>query len=354
MPPEVLAVPAAGAARLATQAPAHRSAGIAALGIALPPTVVSNAEVGARAGVDGEWILRRTGIRERRHLVGTERLDELAAAAGREALDRAGVPAERLDAVLVATSSADDLFPQAAPLVAGLLGAGQAMAWDVGLACTGFIAGLAQGAALIESGRAERVLLIGADALSRNADPAERGTASLFGDGAAAVVLVEGGGGRIAETTMGSDGAASGALTAARADGLIRMDGHEVFRHAIARMEQACREVLDHADLGLADVDLVVPHQANGRMTTALRERLGLPPDRVADDIAGRGNTSAATIPLALQAAADAGRLPTPGCVLLCAFGAGFAWGAALVHFGDDLALPLQPTTKRSTACPSP
>jgi 3-oxoacyl-[acyl-carrier-protein] synthase-3 len=112
------------------------------------------------------------------------------------------------------------------------------------------------------------------------------------------------------------------------------MDGHEVFRHAIARMEQACREVLAQAGLGLDDVDLVVPHQANGRMTVALRERLGLPADRVADDIAGRGNTSAATIPLALQAAADAGRLPTEGRVLLCAFGAGFAWGAALVHFG--------------------
>ena len=332
MPPETLAAP--DAAR-DTGRRSPRTAGIASLGVALPSTVVSNAQIAARVGVDPTWIVRRTGIDERRHLGTGQRLDVLAADAGLRALKAAGVEAAALDAVLVATSSADDVFPQAAPLVAGILGAGHAMNWDVGLACAGFVAGLAQGAALIESGRAERVLLIGADALSRHTDPDDRGTASLFADGAGAALLVAGGAGRIAETVMGSDGGSAAALTASRADGLVRMDGHEVFRHAVNRMEQACREVLDRAGLDLADVDLIVPHQANRRITTALGERLGVAPARIADDIAARGNTSAASIPLALDSATQAGRVPPQGTVLLCAFGAGFAWGATLLHYGE-------------------
>ncbi len=313
---------------------ARRTAGVAGWGAALPSTVVDNEAVGAGAGVTPAWIVKRTGIVRRRHLAPGERLDALCAEAGREALAQAGVEAGDLDAVLVATSSADELFPQAAPLVAGLLGAGRAMTWDVGLACTGFVAGLAQGAALIESGRAEAVLLVGGDALSRNVDRADRGPAALFGDGAGAAVLTLGGAGRVGTTVMGSDASSASSLVAARADGMIRMDGPEVFKHAVARMEAVSREALVRSGLRVADVALVVPHQANGRITAALATRLGLSDEQVVDDIADRGNTSAGTIPLALHRAAADGRLPAHGHVLLTAFGAGYAWGATVLHFG--------------------
>ncbi len=315
--------------------PAARTAGVAGWGAALPDTVVSNDVVGEGAGVSPAWIVKRTGISERRHLAPDERLDALCAQAGREALAQAGLDAAALDAVLVATSTADDVFPQAAPLVAGMLGADHALNWDVNIACTGFVAGLAQGAALIESGRAENVLLVGADAVSRCIDPVDRGPAALFADGAGAAVLTRGGEGRIGAAVMGSDGARAGFLVAAREDGVIRMEGHEVFKHAIARMAEASCDVLAREGLALEDVALVVPHQANGRITSALAERLGLTDAQVVDDIADRGNTSAATIPLALHRAAAEGRIPERSHVLLVAFGAGFSWGATVLHYGD-------------------
>ncbi len=313
-----------------------RTAGIAGWGAALPTTVVSNDEVGAGAGVTPEWIVKRTGITERRHLAPGERLDALCVQAAAEAIEQAGIDAAELDAVLVATSSADDVFPQAAPLVAGMLGAHRALNWDVGIACTGFVAGLVQGAALIESGRAETVLLVGADAISHNIDPTDRGPAALFADGAGAAVLTRGGAGRIGATVMGSDGARGDFLVAAREDRIIRMDGQEVFQHAIARMAECSRDALAQEGLTVEDLALVVPHQANGRITTALAAKLKLTPEQVVDDIADRGNTSAATIPLALHRAAAEGRIPERGHVLLTAFGAGFAWGATILHYGGD------------------
>ncbi len=314
--------------------PAVRTAGITAWGAALPETVVGNEQVGAGAGVSPEWIVKRTGITERRRARADERLDLLCAAAGREALERAGLAATELDAVLIATSTADEIFPQCAPLVAGHLGAGQAMAWDVGLACTGYVAGVAQAAALIESGRAEHVLLVGGDILSRHLDPTDRGPAALFGDGAGASVLSRGGAGRVGASVFGTDGPSGHFLTESRAEQAIRMDGIEVFHHAIARMGECSQQVLEQEGIALQDVTLVVPHQANGRITASLAERLALRPDQVVDDIADRGNTSAATIPLALHRAQAAGRIPERGTVLITAFGAGFAWGAAVLHYG--------------------
>lgn len=312
-----------------------RTAGIAGLGAAVPDRVVSNATVGAGSGVTPGWIVKRTGISERRHLQPWERLDALAAAAGWEALEDAGVDPAALDAVLVATSTADEVYPHAAPLVAGLLGADRAMAWDVGIACSGFLAALAQGAALIESGRAERVLVLGADAVSRNVDPADRGPSALFGDGAGAAVLTRGGAGRVGATVMGSDGANGALLVAQRSDGIIRMDGFAIFQHAVARMAEASLEALAREGLTVDDLALVVPHQANARITVALTERLGLDPARVVDDIGDRGNTSAGTVPLALHRAAAQGRVPAHGRVLLTAFGAGLAWGATVLHYGE-------------------
>jgi 3-oxoacyl-[acyl-carrier-protein] synthase-3 len=315
--------------------PRRRTAGIAGLGRSLPPTVLENAPIAARIGVEPQWIAKRTGISARRRSGEGEGLSELAVEAGTRALAAASVDSAYLDAVLVATSAADDIVPQAAPIVAGALGADRAMAWDVGLACTGFLAGLQQGAALIESGRANTVLLIGADVLGRYTDHDDRKTAGLFGDGAAAAVLVPGGPASIGPVVLGVD-AQRDVLFIDRTDNVVRMDGKLVYQKAIDHMEQSCRELLALAELAIDDVDLVIAHQANGRIINAVRERFGLEPERVADYVAELGNTSAASIPLALSLAADDGRLPDHGHVLLTAFGAGFSWGSAVLTYGGD------------------
>ena len=312
----------------------RRTAGIAGFGRALPATVVDNAPIAARIGVEPAWITKRTGISNRRRCAEDEGLSGLAIEAGRRALAAAGMAAADLDAILVATSSSDDIVPQAAPIVAGELGAGHAMAWDVGLACTGFLAGLQQGAALIESGRASTVLLIGADILTRYTDPDDRQTAALFGDGAGAAVLVPGGAGVIGPVVLGADSQRD-VLFIDRADAMVRMDGRYVYSHAVDHMVGACRDLLAIAELEVGEIELVIAHQANGRIINAVRERFGLAPERVADYVADLGNTSAASIPLALSLAQDDGRLPGRGHVLLTAFGAGFSWGAALLTFGD-------------------
>jgi 3-oxoacyl-[acyl-carrier-protein] synthase-3 len=314
--------------------PAMRTAGIVALGRALPGAIVGNAPIAARVGVEPEWITRRTGIHRRRRLPDDQSLSDLAADAGHRALDAAGVHPLDVDAVLVATSSADDIVPQAAPIVAGLLGAERAMSWDVGLGCVGFLAGLQQGAALIESGRAGTVLLIGADVMSRYTDHDDRQTAALFGDGAAAVVLAPGGSGGVGPILLGSE-AQRDVLFIGRDEGVVRMAGSVVYRHAIDRMEEAVRDLLDRAGLAVDDIALVVAHQANGRIISALGERFGVEPERVAHYVGELGNTSAASIPLALSLAEDEGRLPDDGHVVLTSFGGGFCWGAALLTYGE-------------------
>lgn len=314
--------------------PRTATAGITGFGRALPTTVVENATIAERIGVEPQWISKRTGISARRRCADGEGLSDLAIEAGRRALAAAGLDPLYVDAVLVATSSSDDIVPQAAPIVAGALGAHRAMTWDVGLACTGYLAGLQQGAALIESGRANTVLLIGADVLASYTDHDDRQTAALFGDGAAATVLAPGGPASIGPVVLGAD-AQRDVLFIDRTEEVVRMEGRLVYEHAVNHMERACRELLEIADLGIADIDLVIAHQANGRIINAVRERFGLERDRVADYVADLGNTSAASIPLALSLAEDDGRLPTRGGhVLLTAFGAGFSWGAALLTYG--------------------
>ena len=315
-------------------APSTRLAAIAALGISLPSTIVPNAPIAERIGVSDEWIHKRTGIHSRRVLGPGERLADLAADAGRAALRAADLDATDLDMVLVATTTSDELLPNAAPLVAHTLGATRAGAVDVGAACTGFLSGLALGAAHIESGRAEHVLLVGADAMSRITDPDCRQTAALFADGAGAVVLsVSSGLGRVGPVTLGADGAGADLIVVERDEALIRMQGSDTFRHAVARMSEATLEALALAELTLDDIDLFVYHQANARILRGVGERLGLAADRVVDCIGGYANTSAATLPLALDHASDAGRLRPGDRVLLGAFGAGFTWGAAVVEW---------------------
>jgi 3-oxoacyl-[acyl-carrier-protein] synthase-3 len=328
-------LPEVVAPRAAPVAPRVRTAGIVGLGSALPRAVVSNAEVAAGIGVDAEWIERRTGIRNRHRALDGERVTTLAAGAGREALAAAGLAADALDLVLVATLSPDELTPNAAPQVAHLLGAANAGTVDVGAACTGFVSALGLAAGMIESGRAEHVLVIGSEVLSRFVDRTDRRTAGLFGDGAGAVVLSAGGQGRIGPVVLAADGAAAAFIRADHDERLIRMDGHETFKLAVSALVSCTRDAVDLAGLALADVDLFVYHQANGRILTAVGEALELGPARVVDAMAELGNTSAASIPLALAQAARDGLL-TPGAqVLLAAVGAGFTWGATVVEWGS-------------------
>lgn len=315
--------------------PARPGVVAASVGVSLPAKVVSNAEVGARLGVDDEWIIRRTGIRSRRVAAPTERLDRHAAAAGREALIRAGVDPLELDLVIVATTTSDELMPNTAPLVAHALGATRAGAFDVGSACTGFISALAVGAGQIEAGRARCALVIGADFMSRITDPDDRATAAVFADGAGAVVLEQTGGeGRIGPVILGADGAGSDHIRASRGDGVIRMRGHETFREAVARLTLATLQAVQAAAVGLEQIDLFVYHQANGRILAAVGERLGLPSAQVVDCIGEYGNTSAATLPLALAFSEREGLLKPGHRVLLGAFGAGFTWGATVIEWG--------------------
>jgi 3-oxoacyl-[acyl-carrier-protein] synthase III len=311
-----------------------RTAGVLGIGTALPDRVVSSTTIAERLGVAEDWIVARTGIRSRRIAGPDERLSDLATAAGAAALRQAGVHAADLDLVMVATVSADEVTPNTAPLVADGLGAVNAGALDVGAACTGFLSALALGAAWIEAGRATLVLVIGADTLSRFTDPDDRRTAALFGDGAGAVVLGVGQGGGLGPVVLHQDGGHSELIVAPRNPGLIEMDGQETFRHAVNRLVEVTHEALQRAGLSLSDIDLFVYHQANARITRAVGARLGIDSSSVVDCIAEQGNTSAATVPLALAYAQEAGRLRPGMTVLMAAFGAGLTWGGAVLEWG--------------------
>ena len=318
------------------RAPARREAGvagIASVAAALPPHRVHNEEIAARIGVSPEWIAGRTGIRERRRAAEGASLTALAAEAGRRALDAAGVDGADVELVLVATFTQDELLPNAAPLVAGELGADGAAACDVGAACTGFMTALSLGAAQVESGRVRNALVIGADLLSRVTDHDDRKTAALFADGAGAALISADGPGRIGRTIVRSDASAAQAIVACRDERLIRMQGHDVYRAAVGCLSDITLELLAAEGLTTDDIDLFVYHQANARITRAVGERLDLPAGRVVDCIAEQGNTGAATLPLALSHAAASGMLRAGDRVLLAATGAGFIYGAGLVEW---------------------
>jgi 3-oxoacyl-[acyl-carrier-protein] synthase-3 len=314
-----------------------RDAAILSVGVALPEGVLTTSELAAQLDVTEEWIMSRTGIRERRRAAPDERLSDFAARSGARALERAGVDAADLDLVLVATMTPDEVTPNTAPLVAEALGASRAGACDVGAACTGWLSGLGLGAAQIESGRADLVLLVGADFITRITDYEDKRTAPLFADAAGAVVLGAASaqsGGRIGPVVLRCDGSHADTIHATHADRLLRMDGPEVYRNAIMRMTEVTHEAVSRAGLTLEDIDLFVYHQANARITRALGERLGLAPERVVDCIERLGNASAATIPVGLLAAEEDGRLSPGARVLVSAFGAGFTWGGGVIEWG--------------------
>jgi 3-oxoacyl-[acyl-carrier-protein] synthase-3 len=312
------------------------SAAVLSVATALPEGRLTSAELARRLGVSEDWIVSRTGVRERCQARADERLADFAARAGAKALDAAGIDAAELDLVIVATLSQDELTPNTAPLVAHALGAHRAGGFDIGAACTAFLSGLSLGASQIESGRATKVLLVGADFVTRITDYEDKRTSPLFGDAAGAVVLgpAADGAGTIGPVVLGTDGSHATTIIIRHSDRKIRMDGPEVYRHAIARMGEVTVEAVARAGLTLEQIDLFVYHQANARITRALGEKLGLPSERVVDCIEMMGNTSAATLPVALAEAARDGRLRPGARVLLSAFGAGFTWGGGVIEWG--------------------
>jgi 3-oxoacyl-[acyl-carrier-protein] synthase III len=310
-----------------------RTARILGLGHKLPDRVVTNGPIAERIGVDSEWITRRTGIRERRFAAEDERTTDLAVAAGRRALGDAGLRATDVDLVLVATMSPDELTPNVAPVVANALGLGVG-AYDIGAACTGFLSALSAAAAQVETGRADCVLVIGAEILSRITDPEDKRTAMLFGDGAGAVAVGAAGDGEVGPILLETDGGMADTINGTHAERYIRMDGHTTFNKAVKVLSESTREVIRRANLTLDDIDLFVYHQANGRILRSVAEKLELRPDRVADYVGETGNTSAASIPLTLSLLREDGRLRPGQRLLLGAVGAGFTWGAGVIEWG--------------------
>lgn len=298
-------------------------------GAALPDKVLTNADLEAMLDTSDEWIVERTGIRERR-IGGTTAA--LATEAARKALDRAGVDPADLDLVLVCTCTPDEALPSVATAVQHALGAGGG-ALDVNAACSGFVYGLVMADGLLRSG-SRRVLLVGAETLSRIVDWDDRSTAILFGDGAGAAVLEAGEGpGALLSWDLGSDGALRHLL---RADvgGTIEMDGPEVFRRAVRIMVESSRRALERAGLTTDEVQLFVPHQANARIIEYAAKQMALPPEKVVMNVERYGNTSAASIPIALSEALEAGRAKPGDTLALVGFGAGLTWAASVFQLG--------------------
>ena len=302
--------------------------------MAVPGRLVANREIADRLGVDEEWIAKRTGTSVRPWAGDGERLADLAARAAAEALERAGVAAGELDLVLVATSSPDEICPNTAPLVAGLIGADRAGAFDVGSACTGWLAALGMACGQIESGRAGHALVIGADFMSRFLDFSDRDTAPLFADGAGAAVVsrVHGGAEGMGPILLRSDASGAAWIRLERG-GRISMQGQETFRAAVSRLAEVTEEALAGAGVDVGQVDLFVYHQANSRIIRAVGQRLDLPSERVLDYVDRFANSSTATLPIALAVAESEGRLKAGQTVLLASFGGGFTWGATVLQW---------------------
>ena len=313
----------------------RRGAAIVSVASAVPDDAVSSAEIEQRLGLQPGWLVRRTGVRERRRATPDGTLTALAAPAASRALNRAGIHPAAVDMVLVATMTPDAITPNAAPSLAHAVGARRAVAMDIGAACSGFVFGLCMAAATIEAGRADTALVVGADLMSRVVDPGDRVTAGIFGDGAGAVVVrAIDAPSRIGPAVLGADGGDGDAIHTPLPSGPVSMDGHRTFLRAVAALTDISRQALVRAGLTVDDIDLFVPHQANARITKAVGDALGLEADRVVDCIAEYGNTTAATLPIALTEADRDGRL-RHGCrVLLAAFGAGLTWGAVTVEWG--------------------
>lgn len=323
-------------------------AAITGWGTALPPARLDNRELATRLNVSEEWIFQRTGIRSRR-IVETETTTSLAIEASTAAIQKAGISPEAVDLVIVATTTSDYQLPSTAALVQSGLGCTTAGAFDLNAACSGFLYALAQANSAIESGACRRVLVCGADTLSTMTDYTDAHSCVLFGDGAGAVVV------EASEEAAGlgpfllrSDGSEPELLYIRTDERLIRMQGREVYRRAVEAMTTAVTDVAAEAGIAVHDVALVIAHQANARIVEAVAARLGIDEARLVMNIEMIGNTSAASIPIALAEAADQGRMNHGDVVALAAFGAGFAWGAGMVRW--HVPASLRPARRRLPA----
>jgi 3-oxoacyl-[acyl-carrier-protein] synthase-3 len=311
----------------------------------LPEKILTNADLSTMVDTSDEWITQRTGIKER-HIAGKgEMTSDLAAAAGRAALANAGVPIDEIDFIILATATPDNTFPAAAVSVQDKLGMRHGAAFDIQAVCSGFVFGLAQADAMIRAGMAGKILVAGAETFSRIVDWPYRGTCVLCGDGAGAVVLSgeEQPGSRddrgVLASRLRSDGRfkpmlyVDGGPSSTGTVGHVRMEGREVFKHAVGMITDVIEDVFAATGFSAADIDWFVPHQANMRIIDASARKLGIDPDKVVRTVDRHGNTSAASIPLALSVASCEGRLKKGDLVLLESMGGGFTWGAILLRW---------------------
>ena len=313
---------------------------ITGTGSALPARCVTNAELAERIDTSDEWIVERTGIRQRYIAGQGETTATLATEAARQALSAAGRSAADIDLIIVATTSPDNSFPASATKVQALLGAPTCAAFDVQAVCSGFVYALSIADAMMAVGSARCALIIGAETKTRLLDREDRTTCVLFGDGAGAVVLEanDDPSRGIIASRLHADGTqapmlyADGGVSTTQTTGMIRMAGREVFRHAVTNLAQVLTDVIADAGLNSSDIDWVVPHQANKRIIDATVKKLGLPAERVVMTVDRHANTSAASVPLALDLAVRDGRIKRGDLVVLEAMGGGFTWGAAVLR----------------------
>ncbi len=325
-----------------------RSCSIISVGAYVPERVLTNEELSRMVDTSDEWIVTRTGIRERHVAAPGQATSDLAAEAARQALTRAAIPAEQVDLIITATVTPDMPFPSTSCLVQEKIGARRAAAFDIEAACSGFIYALEIGQQFIMSRSYDTVLVIGAEKLTGIVDWTDRNTCVLFGDGAGAAVLQNRPGSHgLLTVCMGADGSkgnvlcvpAGGSLVPASAASVggrqhfIRMDGKETFKNAVQAMHAAAKEALARCELDISQIALVIPHQANLRIIDAVGERLGARPEQVFKNLDRFGNTSAASVAIALDEAVSTGRVRRGDLILLVVFGAGFTWGAAVIEW---------------------
>ena len=314
-------------------------------GAYLPERIVTNDELAKKMDTSDEWIQQRTGIKQRHIAADGEFTSHLAIKAAERALEHAGLKASDLDLIVLATATPDQTFPATATVVQKALGMHKGAAFDLQAVCAGFVYGVSVADSMIKNGLAGTAMVIGAETFSRILDWNDRGTCVLFGDGAGAIVLKgEQGAGTSADrgilaNALHSDGRqhdilyVDGGPSSTRSTGFLRMEGKEVFKHAVVNMAAVVGEVLGKAGLEAKDIDWLVPHQANKRIIDSTGRKLGLPPERVVVTVDRHANTSAASIPLALDAAVKDGRIKKGDLVLLEGIGGGLAWGASLIRW---------------------
>ncbi|HEX7783230.1 MAG TPA: beta-ketoacyl-ACP synthase III [Sphingobium sp.] len=319
-----------------------RRAVLLGTGSALPPRVVSNSELAKTVDTSDEWIAERTGIRQRHIAADGETTATLATEAARKAMAAAGVAPEDIGLIILATATPDQTFPASATLVQAALGIDDCIAFDVAAVCSGFLYALSVADNMIRGGAADKAIVIGSETFSRILDWEDRGTCVLFGDGAGAIILgaeesLEGKRGILA-SKLHADGRhnqllyVDGGPSTTGTVGKLRMKGQEVFRHAVVNLASVMREALDAAGLSIEDVDWVVPHQANARILDATARKLRLAPEKVIITVDRHANTSAASVPLALDVAVGDGRIRAGDLVVLEAMGGGFTWGASVLR----------------------